>query len=409
MEHNHTASAAQLEVRRIVNTIKRKAMKTKEQTSSIVADGILNVSTAAAGIAPSVKHLARTVQRARVRANPTPANPKCREDIVFPPKYCRTAKDEHFLLYDSGGPERKLLFGTKKNLDILAACNEWFMDGTFNTVPTLFLQLFTIHGKWEDKILPLVYIFLADKSKESYRAVFGELKRLQPDLNPLRIMTDFEMSSIISCQEVFPQAQMKGCLFHFRQCIVRHIQRSPLQSAFREDAEVVHNVKMLCALAFVPPNKVISAFERLIQSPYYKENEKELSKLIEYFEKTWIGVAKRGKRGRAAAMFDIEMWNHYSSVLDDALRTNNHVEGWHKRLTSRAQMMHSTLWKFLDLIISEQSKTEFDYEQCVAGYKIANKRKKYKDIDTRIKNVVEKYKNRKICEYLSGIAHNTTL
>lgn len=392
-----------------MNTIKSKATTTKEQTSSIVADGIFNASTAAAGMAPCVKHLARTVQRARARANPTPANPKCREDIVFPPKYCRTAKGDQFLLYDSGGPERKLIFGTKKNLDILAACKEWFMDGTFNTVPKLFLQLFTIHGKWEEKILPLVYIFLADKGKKSYRAVFEELKCLKPDLNPLRIMTDFEMSSIVACQEVFPQSRMKGCLFHFRQCIVRQIQRSSLRSAYEEDAELAHEVKKLYALAFVPEIDVISAFQQLIRSPYYKANRTKLSNLIEYFKKTWIGIVKRGKKGRAAARFNIEMWNHYGSVLDGASRTNNHVEGWHKRLTSRAQMMHSTLWKFIDLIISEQSKTEFDYEQCVAGYEIAYKLKKYKDIDTRIKNVVEKYKKRKICEYLSGIAHNTTL
>lgn len=392
-----------------MNTIKRKATETKEQTSSIVAAGISKASIAAAGMAPKLKHLARTVQRVRAIANPSPANPKSREDIVLLPRYCRTAKDENFLLYDSGGSQRKFIFGTKKNLDVLAACNEWFIDGTFDTVPKLFLQLFTIHGKWEGIVLPLVYTFLGDKSKESYRAVLGELKRLQPDLNPQRIMTDFEKSSILACQEVFPQAQIKGCLFHFRQCLSRHIQQCSLRLAYGEDAELAHNVKMLYALAFVPPNKVISAFERLIRSPYYKENEERLSSLIEYFEKTWIGLAKRGSRGRAAAMFDIEMWNHYFSVLDDAPRTNNHVEGWHNRLTSRAQMNHSTLWKFLDLIISEQSVTDLTHEQSVAGYKIDNKRKKYKDTDARIKNIVEKYKNRKICDYLSGIAHNTTL
>lgn len=392
-----------------MNTIKRKALETKEQTSSIVAAGILTASTAAAGMAPNLKHLARTVQRVRAIANPTPANPKSLEDIVLPPMYCTTAKDEQFLLYDSGGPQRKFIFGTEKNLGILAACNEWFMDGTFDTVPKLFLQLFTIHGKWEGKVLPLVYIFLADKSKESYSVVFGELKCLRPDLNPLRIMTDFEISSIAACQEVFPEARMKGCLFHFRRCLFRHIQQCSLLSAYREDGELTHNIKMIYALAFVPPDKVISAFERLIRSPYYKENAKILSNFIEYFEKTWIGVAKRGKRGRVAAMFEIEMWNHYFSVLDDAPRTNNHVEGWHNRLTARAQMNNSTLWKFLDLIISEQSVTDLVHEQSVAGHKIDNKRKKYKDMDARMKNVVEKYKNRKICDYLSGIAHNLTL
>lgn len=331
------------------------------------------------------------------------------EDILLPLKYCRTAKNEQFLLYDSGRPDRKLIFATKENLQILAKCNEWFMDSTFNTVTKLGLHLITIEGKFESKILPLVYIFLADKCEDNYSAVLGELKHLQTDLNPTQIISDFEMSSILACRKVFPQAILKGCLFHFKQCIWRHIENISLDSAYGNDADLAHHINMLYALAFVPANEVITAFDELIRFDYYRENKEKLCKLIEYFERTWIGVAKRGTRGRSAAIINLEMWNHYSSELDDLLRTSSHVEEWHKRLTAKAEVKNSTLCKFLDAIISEQAKVELDYQQYISGSEISNKRRKYKDMDAQIKNIVLNYKTRKIYLYLSGIAYNTML
>lgn len=46
---------------------------------------------------------------------------------------------------------------------------------------------------------------------------------------------------------------------------------------------------MLNALAYVPPKSVTNAFEDLIKSDFYKENELILIPLLNYFEDTWIG------------------------------------------------------------------------------------------------------------------------
>ena len=73
----------------------------------------------------------------------------------------------------------------KSNLDVLATCDSWFIDGTFKTVPELFYQLMTIHGKTTTGyILPLVFIMLPSKTSAIYDKTFEALKLLQDSLNP---------------------------------------------------------------------------------------------------------------------------------------------------------------------------------------------------------------------------------
>ena len=43
--------------------------------------------------------------------------------------------------------ERVLIFSTFDNIAYLAQSPFWIMDGTFKTVPTIFTQLYTIHGR----------------------------------------------------------------------------------------------------------------------------------------------------------------------------------------------------------------------------------------------------------------------
>lgn len=399
-----------MEVRKIVNVIRRKARTTKEQTASIVADALATAPAAAAGILPNTKLLAHTVQRNRAKTNPHPPNPKCREDLVLPSIYRQTQKRENFLIQDSGEPNRFLIFGTDRNLDLLEECTEWFADGTFfRKNKSLFSQLYTIHGRYEGTVVPLVYIFLPNKSKEIYLTVLMELKRLRPGIEPQRMMVDFEIGFTLACQEVFPNVRIKGCYFHFCQAILRHMQESSLKSLYDRDLELAHEIKKICALIFVPPNNVLSSYEKLKKSSYYAENIEVLSELLLYVEKTWIGTPKRRNRGQIAPLFDIEMWNHYSSVVNGEPRTNNNVEGWFRRLSSRASKNNSTFWTFLDLIITEQGIAEVRIEQTIAGHKLNNKRRKYKDYDERLKTVVDSYKQRNTLRYLSGAAHNITL
>ena len=109
-----------------------------------------------------------------------------------------------------------LLFATDKQLETLFS-SEWiFMDGTFDSCPSQFKQIYTIHGlKFQQSELIddskcLVYVYrldfpcviglLSGKSTDVYLQLFSELEqhaeRLNMKFNPRHVMSDFEMSMI---------------------------------------------------------------------------------------------------------------------------------------------------------------------------------------------------------------------
>lgn len=96
---------------------------------------------------PTVSSLKRTAQRVRQRANGPIALPMDLIDLQVPERYSVTLGGAPFLLYDSGPePGRILLFSTAANLQMMSQARHWYCDGTFKTCPTLFEQLYTIHG-----------------------------------------------------------------------------------------------------------------------------------------------------------------------------------------------------------------------------------------------------------------------
>ena len=79
-----------------------------------------------------------------------------------------------------------------------------------------------------------------------------------------------------------------GCLFHFSQAVWRQVQSNGLSTKYREDEYFRLNVKKLIALAFVPVDDVVTAFDLVAQ-----QFDDDADDLIDYFEKTWIGQRKR--------------------------------------------------------------------------------------------------------------------
>ena len=70
--------------------------------------------------------------------------------------YCENP--QIFLLYDNGtdAEERVIIFSTDAQMQCLATSDKWFMDGTFGVAPTLFSQLYVIHG--QVSFLPIMFI-----------------------------------------------------------------------------------------------------------------------------------------------------------------------------------------------------------------------------------------------------------
>ena len=74
----------------------------------------------------------------------------------------------------------------------------------------------------EVNAVPVAFALLENKRKETYEKLFSPINLL-PDWNPKTILMDFEARVILSSQALLPNVQIRGCNFHFNQCLWRKI------------------------------------------------------------------------------------------------------------------------------------------------------------------------------------------
>ena len=95
-------------------------------------------------------------------------------------------------------------------------------DGTFRTAPSTalgrFYQNLMLHAKYEGHVMPFVKAIMTGKSGALYRAVFQKIKEILPDsVKPDTVMSDFETALQDGLKDIFPDANVTGCWFHFSQ------------------------------------------------------------------------------------------------------------------------------------------------------------------------------------------------
>ena len=108
-------------------------------------------------------------------------------------------------------------------------------------------------------------------------------------------------------------------------------------------------------------------------------------------------------------LFDLALWNMYDQTIGDLLRTNNAVEGWHRRFQANVGAYHPNFWKFIDILKREQSLNHVNISQARAGHQPEPQRRRYQDSNRRIKNIVQDYHNMDRLQYLRGLAHNISM
>ena len=96
------------------------------------------------------------------------------------------------------------------------------MDGTFQSAPEIFTELYAIHVEVKGQWFPVVLGLMERKTKASYLTLFRISKRevnerFNRPLAPHYISTDHEQAAINAAESSFPPAVICGCLFHLGQ------------------------------------------------------------------------------------------------------------------------------------------------------------------------------------------------
>lgn len=404
--HHHAPNPARNEVLKIRTAIKRRAQTTLDGTQAIIAGALAGVDAAVAAQLPAVKSLRRGTQRNRNAGNNNAvAVPQTRAALPhpLPPDYTMTNAGTPFLRWDSGDQDRILLFGSQEKLDALQNNSNWFMDGTFDSVPLIYTQLVTLHALVDGISIPCVYALLPDKTQATYTRMLRELRNIPGiNLQPQTVLIDFEVAEKNALEAVFPGVSVKGCFFHFSQNIWKKVQGNGLVDRYKQEPAFAEQVGKIAALAFVPEADVQRYFNILSQNI-----DQDLDIIMDYIEEYYLGVFRRGRFRRPR--FPISWWGVYDRVNAQLPRTNNAVEGWHNSFNGHVGSHHANIWKLIEVIKNDDDVSRVNLVKILQGNPPNNANPVFARMNARILTVVASYANRQPLDYLQGIAHNIKL
>lgn len=257
-QHSHEPSAKDKELITASNHLKELAATSAMPPSQIIRENLVETQPNCRIYLPS--KCAQKNKITRVRANSTKEPTSLNEMNI--PNHLKYLEGELFILAESSFNDKKIIImGTSSSLKLLSEYKCWIVDGTFKVVPTIMRQLFSIHGQIDNQIVPLVFGLMSHKSTETYSQFFYELCKvaceLKIDLNPDRIISDFEQAISTAAKQYFPSAEYKACFFHFGQIIWRKVQQEHLAKKYGSSEEFNLQIRMVKSLAFVPPEEII--------------------------------------------------------------------------------------------------------------------------------------------------------
>ncbi|KAG0430043.1 hypothetical protein DMUE_5702, partial [Dictyocoela muelleri] len=319
-----------------------------------------------------------------------------------------TFSNEKFLQFDSGlnDPKRYIIFTTETHLVYLENAINWYCDGTFRSCPKEFTQLYVIMGDIKNITLPLVYIFMKDKSKASYLNVFSYLKSKIKNKKKFNITIDFEMAALCALKEVFGDSDIYGCFFHFTQLLFRSIQRLGLVSEYKKNVYFREIFRMIVSLSFVPLENVKDEFHKL---DFYIKSKKDICNIYDFWNnfKNTYGKYIFEKEGDFS-IFSVKFWSVYERIKNDLKKTNNVLEGWNRSLNASIYQHHPGIYEIVMELKKQHALVENKINKLFIDMTNENNNNESYDM-VLIKKTLTKYNEYYGIGFLKAIAANLKL
>ncbi|CAF1067528.1 unnamed protein product [Rotaria sp. Silwood1] len=391
-DHNHPFNPDQLEAKLLRDKMKERIISETTSITRIYDEEVAkaNLSKGAVAVLPTVVEYRSNMSKAR-RKN-TPVIPSS-EIFEIPELYQQTLSHKRFLLADvclKRGKNRILIFSSDQQLELLFESNTIFIDGTFDTSPGQFKQVYLFHAHKFGQGLPAAFCLLPNKRGKTYTTLFELLKdqatAMGKQFSPQRIVSDYEPAMLPIVQQEFPGSIHNGCMFHLHQAIHRKIKDLGLATEYLHDETIRDQCRQLMALSLLPKDQVESQFQRLQTT-----TSPALGDLLLYFKHQWMyGVVP------------LEMWNFHDVIH----RTNNTSEAYNLRFATRLSKKHPNIWIFIQLIQSEHARFEHILVQLEAGASAPKPSKKTTAFQMRFDTLHNRYLKKEInaTELLSGLS-----
>lgn len=400
-DHNHQPDQAQIEVSKRTAALK-EAVKANTQ---VPVKRLYSEAFSAADnddgdflrSRPTFQSVRSTLYNQRRKT--LPPFPRRIQEVMLEGSWAESARGQPFLLADDGTEQKILVFSTDQNLEILSASEHVFLDGTFKVAPPFFKQMYTLHVHYLGQMIPVVFALLPCKTQEVYIRLFGIISRLCHDrrlpFHPRQIQTDFEMAAICAIRISFPLADIRGCFFHYTQAIWRKVQTLGLAGAYRESPEVKTFVRRLAVLPLVPLQELDNVWMDV--HGMAPAEVPGVSELCDYMVSTWVDDTN--------SMFQRELWNHFQTLLEAGIRTNNHVEAFHSAFNRNFHTAHPNVYTFVTVLKKRQDETETIITSLDAGNAPPPRKRQRRIKEDRVNRILQQYQTgqRPMLSYLDAM------
>ena len=242
-----------------------------------------------------------------------------------------------------------------------------FGDGTFQSSPQCFYQLYTLHTEKLGHYIHLVFFLLPNKKEQTYltmlELLLDECRKREIDFSPKAINVDFEIATHNAFRHFFPDIEIRGCNFHLKQAWLRKAIELGLKKDYEDkDSDVHFWLRILFGLPFLRPDQVPGFFMIDIASVSPLDSRTELFE--QYLLKDYI----EGKD------FPPSLW---ASDEIDRPRTTYCCESFHKYFQDIMNGRNPNIFNFLHKLDSLQVLTQMKLNAIEQG-KPAKKRQKKK-------------------------------
>ena len=168
------------------------------------------------------------------------------------------------------------------------------------------------------------------------------------------------------------------------------VQALGLTQAFTSDSATHDFIKKLLALPFLPAEHITTAFLRL-----NRKAPVHLQTLCSYVYINWV----------LSEAWPPTTWSCFMS----SVRTNNDVEGWHRRINFRAHGLSLGFYALLELLYQEARLVVIQAKLVSEKKLIRYQRQTYKNLQTRLFNLWEQFNNHELSTYklLKACSHFT--
>jgi hypothetical protein len=282
----------------------------------------------------------------------------------------------------------------------LSQATTWWMDGTFSANPVIFTQLYTVHIQFQDEFIVQLWCLLPDKTGATYVRLFQLLQQKATQANlqlrPAVIHVDFEQAVMAAIRSEF-HIEPSGCLFHFCQSVLRHLQQTGLQVAYNTNAppEVRTWIRRLIALALVPPLRIHQAFQATVANA---PNVIGRDAMHDYMLQTYVAPN---------ALFTPQIWNCYGQKN----RTTNVCEGYHHLLNDKFRRGRPDPFHFIKVLQEQEANIERRVAQLQTGAPPRKRKAAYIRVDEALDRLRDQYFGARfpsvaeLLRYMDAVAH----